>query len=92
MKEWDPVQEIAQVVEAPVSRDRRTHTHVAHEVELATGAPGATCERARLQCCMDIGFPEMMKFPGTVFTGTDCHEVDDALTDLGWYGPLPDPS
>ena len=88
----NPVQEGTQVVEAPVPSDRRAHTHVAHEVELAAGAPSATCQGACLQCCIDISFPESNVSSTTVRAGTDCDKVDDALADLGWDEPLPDPS
>ena len=86
------MQEIAQVVEAPVSRDRRAHAHVAHEVELAAGAPGATCQRACLQCYIDILVPEKDVSSEIELVGTDCDKVDDALADLSRYEPLPDPS
>ena len=90
-EERDLVQEGAQVVEAPVPRDRWEHAHVTHEVELAARAPGATCQRACLQCYADILVPEKEVLSVTELVGTDCDEVDYAFTDLGRDEPLPDP-
>ena len=92
MEERDSVQERAQVVEAPVPADRRAHTHVAHEVELAPGAPGATCQRARTECCEHTPFPEIAHGRAGDAVPSRGDKVDDALADLGWYESPPDAS
>ena len=86
------MQEGAQVMEAPVPRDRWEHAHVAHEVELAARAPGATCQRACLQCFINTLLPKKSVCSDTERPGTDCDKVDDALADLGWDESLPGPS
>ena len=89
VEERNPVEEGAQVLEAPVPRYRRAHAHVPHEVELAARAPGAACQRTCLQCRTNSVVPESSHCPAREAIPTNCDEVDDALADLSWNESLP---